>query len=71
MFVLFTEWLFKVTLNELMHRVAHDEAFLRETLKGTIQVDEFTGNLFKIWETVLNEGIKQVSCSKVFNCPSY
>lgn len=44
-----------------MHRVAHNEAFLKETLKGTIQVDEFTGNLFKIWETVLNEGVKQVS----------
>lgn len=44
-----------------MHRVAHNEEFLRETLKGTIQVDEFTGNLYKIWETVLNEGITQVS----------
>lgn len=44
-----------------MHRVAHNEAFLKETLQGTIQVDEFTGNLFKIWETVLDEGVKQVS----------
>lgn len=44
-----------------MHRVAHNEAFLRETLAGTIQVDEFTGNLYKIWETVLDEGVKQVS----------
>lgn len=42
-------------LNELMHWVAHDTAFLRETLANTIQVDEFTGNLFKIYERVLAE----------------
>ncbi|KAF7284508.1 hypothetical protein GWI33_022096 [Rhynchophorus ferrugineus] len=46
-------------LNELMHRVAHNRQFLRETLKDTIQVDEFTGNLFKIWETVMEEGVAQ------------
>lgn len=49
----------QVTLNELMHSVAHDEAFLRETLKNTIQVDAFTGSLFEIYETVLKEGISQ------------
>ncbi|CAG9762266.1 unnamed protein product [Ceutorhynchus assimilis] len=49
----------QTTLNELMHRVAHNKAFLQETLKDTIQVDEFTGNLYKIWETVLDEGINQ------------
>lgn len=48
-------------LNELMHRVAHDQFFLTECLRETIQVDEFTGNLFKIFETVQNEGITQVS----------
>lgn len=46
-------------LNELMHRVAHDREFLRETLKETIQTDEFTGNLFKIYETIQNEGVTQ------------
>jgi glutathione synthase len=46
-------------LNELIHKVAHDTEFLRETLAGTIQVDEFTANLFKIYETVLAEGITQ------------
>lgn len=49
----------QTTLNELMHRVAHNQKFLKETLKETIQVDEFTGNLYKIWETVMEEGIKQ------------
>ncbi|EAT39012.1 AAEL009154-PB [Aedes aegypti] len=49
----------QVTLNELMHSVAHDEAFLRETLKNTIKVDAFTGSLFEIYETVLKEGISQ------------
>lgn len=47
-------------LNEMMHRVAHNSEFLKNCLKETIQVDEFTGNLFKIYETVLEEGITQV-----------
>lgn len=47
-------------LNELMHRVAHDRLFLTESLKDVIQVDEFTGNLFKIYETVCEEGFAQV-----------
>lgn len=47
-------------LNELIHNVAHDTEFLRETLAGTIQVDEFTSSLFKIYETVLTEGVTQV-----------
>lgn len=46
-------------LNELVHRVAHDRHFLTACLKDTIQVDEFTGNLFKIYETVHDEGISQ------------
>ncbi|XP_066139373.1 glutathione synthetase-like isoform X2 [Euwallacea fornicatus] len=49
----------QTTLNELMHKVAHDEVFLRDALKVTIQVDEFTANLYKIWEEVLKEGINQ------------
>lgn len=48
-------------LNELMHRVAHDRLFLTKNLKDVIQVDEFTGNLFKIYETVCEEGFTQVS----------
>ncbi|KAG5681013.1 hypothetical protein PVAND_010480 [Polypedilum vanderplanki] len=50
----------QTVLNELMHKVAHDTDFLRETLASTIQVDEFTANLFKIYETVLNEGFTQI-----------
>ncbi|XP_055615631.1 glutathione synthetase-like isoform X1 [Toxorhynchites rutilus septentrionalis] len=49
----------QVTLNELMHAVAHDTEFLRETLKSTIKVDTFTGSLFEIYETTLKEGISQ------------
>lgn len=48
-------------LNELMHKVAHDYDFLRESLKDTIKVDEFTRNLFEIFETVQKEGMAQVS----------
>jgi hypothetical protein len=48
-------------LNELIHNVAHDNEFLKETLAGTIKVDDFTANLFKIHEIVLKEGITQVN----------
>lgn len=47
-------------LNELMHNVAMDSEFLKSTLRSTVEVDEFTGGLFKIYEKVLEEGISQV-----------
>ena len=39
-------------LNELMHRVAHDNDFLTETLRNTIKVDQFTAKLFEIYQKV-------------------
>lgn len=50
----------QTVLNELIHNVAHDEKFLRETLASTIRVDDFTADLFRIYETVLSEGPAQV-----------
>ena len=55
-------------LNELMHRVAHDRMFLTEALKETVQVDQFTGSLFKIYETVHDEGISQVYIFYTYFC---
>ncbi|XP_057340725.1 glutathione synthetase-like [Microplitis mediator] len=46
-------------LNILIHKVAHDYEFLKETLASTICVDEFTRKLFNIYETVYNEGFNQ------------
>lgn len=46
-------------LNKLMHRVAYDYEFLKETLEETIKVDNFTMKLFNIYETVRNEGFTQ------------
>uniref|UniRef100_A0AAG5DPZ8 Glutathione synthetase n=1 Tax=Anopheles atroparvus TaxID=41427 RepID=A0AAG5DPZ8_ANOAO len=46
-------------LNELIHAVAHDSAFLFETLKSTVKVDDFTRSLIDIYRTVLDEGIAQ------------
>lgn len=43
-------------LNELMHWVANDTEFLRDTLANTIKVDEFTRNLHNIHERILAEG---------------
>ncbi|KAI5631053.1 eukaryotic glutathione synthase, ATP binding domain-containing protein [Phthorimaea operculella] len=48
-------------LNELMHKVAHDEEFLQDTLANALQVDEFTANLYDIWVKVRDEGITQVA----------
>lgn len=50
----------QVTLNELMHWVAHDHQFLEETLKQTIKVDEFTAGLYRIYESVHEDGTHQV-----------
>ncbi|XP_046830342.1 glutathione synthetase-like isoform X1 [Vespa crabro] len=46
-------------LNVLIHKVAHDYNFLKETLQETIKVDNFTKKLFDIYETVYNEGFTQ------------
>ncbi|PSN51649.1 Glutathione synthetase [Blattella germanica] len=49
----------QIILNELVHKVAHDYEFLSSSLKSTIEVDKFTGSLFKIYETVRKEGVTQ------------
>ncbi|KAL6426086.1 hypothetical protein ACFW04_008984 [Cataglyphis niger] len=49
----------QITLNILIHRVAHDYDFLKETLEETIKVDDFTRNLFDIYETIHKEGAAQ------------
>jgi len=51
-------------LNELMHKVAHDEEFLRQSLKNTIQVDDFTGKLFELMEKVRELGgpTQEIQC---------
>lgn len=47
-------------LNELMHKVAHNADFLKVSLKETIQVDNFTAELFRIFEIIQEEGVTQV-----------
>ena len=39
-----------------MCQVAHDYNFLRDALKHTVEVDEFTGRLWKIYQTICDEG---------------
>ncbi|XP_025409246.1 glutathione synthetase-like isoform X2 [Sipha flava] len=46
-------------LNELTHYVSNDHAFLYSCLEKTIEVDEFTRNLFNLYETVRSEGFAQ------------
>lgn len=49
----------QTVLNILVHRVAHNYTFLKETLQETIKVDNFTRKLFDIYETVYKEGFTQ------------
>ena len=46
----------QTVLNELMHKVAYDFDFLKETLRKTVTVDTFTARLFEIHEKIINEG---------------
>ena len=55
----------QTVLNELMHKVAHDNEFLRKTLARTIEVDDFTRRLYQIHEKVQSEGLAQVQ----YVCP--
>ncbi|KAK6645633.1 hypothetical protein RUM43_001913 [Polyplax serrata] len=49
----------QTVLNELIHNVAHDYEFLKETLSSTIKADDFTKKLFDIYEVVRAEGYAQ------------
>lgn len=46
-------------LNAVIHNVAYDDEFLKESLKSTISVDEFSAKLFEIYQTLLQEGALQ------------
>ncbi|XP_022345572.1 glutathione synthetase-like [Crassostrea virginica] len=47
------------SFNLLMHRVAHDHQFLEQALQNVIKVDDFTRQLWEIYITLREEGIKQ------------
>lgn len=49
----------QIILNVLIHRVAHDYDFLKDTLQETVKVDDFTRNLFNIYEIVHKAGATQ------------
>jgi glutathione synthase len=50
-------------VGELVHDISNDYNFLRESLGDVITADEFTRNLWNIYETVRTEGIAQVCLS--------
>lgn len=45
--------------NTLMDRISQDSDFLKEALASTIEVDEFTARLFRIYQQILREGRSQ------------
>ena len=46
-------------VNLIMHRVAYNDMFLMESLAPIIKIDDFTNNLYKIYENVLKSGRAQ------------
>ncbi|XP_043200663.1 glutathione synthetase-like isoform X1 [Amphibalanus amphitrite] len=51
--------LVQTAMNKLMMGVAYDRQFLTHCLKNTIEVDDFTAGLFKIYTAVMDEGLTQ------------
>uniref|UniRef100_T1J555 Glutathione synthetase n=1 Tax=Strigamia maritima TaxID=126957 RepID=T1J555_STRMM len=49
----------QVLMNEIIHKAAHSYNFLKQCLSGTVEVDPFTAELFRIYETVRREGLAQ------------
>ncbi|XP_062592431.1 glutathione synthetase-like [Saccostrea cucullata] len=47
------------SFNLLMHRVSHDHQFLEQALQNVIKVDDFTRQLWDIYNTVREEGFRQ------------
>ncbi|XP_067904711.1 glutathione synthetase isoform X2 [Heterodontus francisci] len=45
--------------NILVDKISQDSEFLTKALASTVEVDEFTARLFKIYQQVLKEGITQ------------
>lgn len=53
-------------VNQIMHKVAYDQKFLTASLESTIAVDEFTKNLFEVYEKVLKSGTAQQNSFGLF-----
>lgn len=49
----------QVHLNDLVHNISNDHEFLEKTLKNVIKVDDFTRNLWEIYEKTRAEGVTQ------------
>ncbi|KAG7203774.1 hypothetical protein KM043_013796 [Ampulex compressa] len=49
----------QVLMNELVHKVAHDNSFLTNSLRSTVEADSFTAKLFDIYNIVYKEGFSQ------------
>lgn len=46
-------------INRLSHNIAYNQQFLTQSLKKTIEVDDFTNKLFQIYNQVMREGLAQ------------
>lgn len=58
----------QIMFNELIHKVAHNREFIRKCLSDTILVDQFTRNMYNIFETVENEGVAQPLSLGLIRC---
>lgn len=53
-------------MNLIMHRIAYDNNFLMQSLAPVIQIDDFTNNLYSIYERVLKTGRAQETSLGLF-----
>lgn len=53
-------------INLIMHRIAYDDSFLIASLAPIIKIDDFTNNLYSIYESVLKAGRAQETSLGLF-----
>lgn len=53
-------------INLIMHRIAYDDDFLMQSLAPIIKIDDFTNNLYSIYESVLKTGRAQKTSLGLF-----
>src|ERR1700743_1526183 len=53
-------------VNQLYHKIANNHHFLNESMRKTIESDQFIAKLFQIYNTVMREGLTQKTSLGLF-----
>lgn len=49
----------QTTMNELLHKIAHNKEFLKRCFKNVVEADPFTAKLYEIYDIIETEGCNQ------------